>query len=143
MLMRQRTQSSKLRWLMVVGAICMGGALIAGTTICPIVKRIWTPSFALFSAAWTVWMLAAFYWLIEIRGWRRWTFPLVVVGMNSIAIYLMTLLWPGWITRTLRVHFGSDLFTSTYGPIWLRCTIVIILWSCCYWLYRRKIFLRV
>lgn len=142
-LMGPGTPAAKLRWLIVAGAICLAAALAIGLTVCPIVKRIWTPSFALFSGAWTFWMLAVFYGLVEVQGWRRWTFPLVVVGMNSIAIYVMTMLWPAWITKTLRVHFGSDLFTGTYGPIGLRCTVVLILWACCYWLYRRKIFLRV
>lgn len=142
-LVRESTPQSKFRWLVGVGALCMTVALVVGLTLCPIVKRIWTPSFALFSGAWTLWMLAAFYWLIEIRGWRRWAFPLAVVGMNSIAIYIMTLLWPAWIQKTLTTHLGAHLFEGTYEPVWTRASILVILWLCCWWLNRRKIFFKI
>jgi predicted acyltransferase len=55
----------------------------------PLIKRIWTPSFALYAGGWSTLMLLAFYWSIEVMGWRRWAFPLVVVGANSIAAYVL------------------------------------------------------
>ena len=62
-------------------------ALITGTTICPVIKKLWTPSWAFYSGAVVLWVFALFYWFIDIKGHKAWTFPLVVVGMNSIAIY--------------------------------------------------------
>jgi predicted acyltransferase len=88
-------------------------------------------------------MLAGFYFIIEILGWRRWTFPLVVLGTNSLAVYIMTLLWPAWIGRMLRVQFGADLFSGTYGPVWEKCTVLLILWLFCWWLYRQRLFFRI
>lgn len=142
-LMSARSAREKLRWLVFAGAICMSVALIAGFTICPIVKRIWTPSFALYSGAWTLWMLAAFYWVVDMRGWRRWAFPLVVFGTNSIAVYIMTLLWPAWISQMLKVQFGREVFSGAYGPIWEKCAALLVMWLFCWWLYRRKIFFRI
>ncbi|MFQ5732793.1 MAG: acyltransferase family protein, partial [Planctomycetaceae bacterium] len=90
------TDGQKLKRLLTAGAVGFVAAMAVDTTIwpvaipgcdwslCPIVKRIWTPSWAVFSAGWTFWMLAAFYWVIDVRGWKAWSFPLVVVGMNSI-----------------------------------------------------------
>ena len=53
----------------------------------PIIKRICTTSFTLYSTGWVLLMLLAFYWVVEVKGYRKWTFPLVVVGANSIFIY--------------------------------------------------------
>jgi predicted acyltransferase len=141
--MSGRRGTEKFRWLVVAGAICMAVGVTAGFTICPVVKKIWTPSFALFSGAWTLWMLAAFYWIIDLRGWRAWAFPLVVFGVNSLVVYIMTLLWPAWIVRMLKIQFGSSLFTGTYGPIWEKTTVLVLLWLFCWWLYRRKLFFRI
>ena len=57
-------------------------------------KRIWTPSWTLFSGGVCFLMLAAFAWVIEAKGYRKWAFPLVVIGMNSIAAYLIAHLLP-------------------------------------------------
>ena len=138
-----RTQREKALWLVKVGAVCLALGLLAGWTVCPIIKRIWTPSWALDSGGIVLWLLAAFYWLIDIRGWRAWSWPLVVVGMNSIAIYLMYQLLSGWIASTLRTYIGQDIFKGTYGSFWQRGSVLVVLWLACLWLYRRKIFLRI
>src|SRR5262249_32718686 len=88
-LLRERPGRTKLRFLLLGGASCLILGFILGMTVCPIVKRIWTPTWAIFSAGWTFYMLAGFYWLIDLAAFRRWAFPLVVVGMNSIAMYCM------------------------------------------------------
>lgn len=134
---------AKFQRLVMAGAACMAIGLIAGYTVCPIVKKIWTPSWALYSAGWTFWMLAAFYWIIDIRGWRAWSFPLVVVGMNSIAIYLMAQLIHGWIVTNIKIHLGAQIFSGAYGPIWERCSALFVMWLACWWMYRRKIFIRI
>jgi len=143
MLRRETASDRRLRWLALAGAACLALGWVAGLTICPMVKRIWTPSFALWSGGWTLWLLAAFYAVIDVAGWRRWSFPLLVVGMNSIAIYLMAQLWPSWIKTLLRAHIGQEFFNSTYGPIWEQSSVLLVLWLICFWLYRQKIFLRI
>ena len=125
-------------------------------TLCPIVKRIWTPSWTLFSTGWTLWMLAAFYWVIDVKGWKAWAFPFAIVGMNSIAIYVGYQLLRPWISRTLKTHFSSGLFDfmnpflaklgifrPEVQPIIDSVTALIVLWLMCYWMYRRKIFIRI
>jgi predicted acyltransferase len=122
-------------------------------SLCPIVKRIWTPSWAVFSTGWTLWMLAGFYWLIEIEGYRRWSFPLSVVGMNSIAAYCMSQLLKPWVRNTLRIHVGQGIFDGTYfgvrvfdsvfAPIAESVLFLIFLWLVCWWMYRRRIFLKI
>lgn len=137
------THRERLVWLVRAGVACLSIGLLAGWTVCPIIKHIWTPSWAFFSGGIAIGILAVFYAVIEMRGWRRWTFPFVVVGMNSIAMYLMDQLLAGWLAETLKIHLGVHAFEGTYGIVWLRCSVLLTLWLACWWLYRRKIFLRI
>ncbi len=98
-----RSARTKLVILVSAGAVLLVAGLAAGWTICPIIKRIWTPSWALASGAGAIWMLAALYAVVDVAGWRRWTFPLVVVGMNSIAMYLMANLMKPWTWSMLKI----------------------------------------
>src|SRR5262249_48702635 len=84
-----RTKEQKLGLLLAAGAVCLVLGLLAGEFACPIVKRIWTPSWVLYSAGWTFWMLAGFFLVIDVWGWKGWALPFVVVGMNSIAMYCL------------------------------------------------------
>ena len=78
---------------------------MAGEYACPIVKRIWTPSWVLFSGGWVIWMLAAFYLVFDLCRLRWLAFPLIVVGMNSIAMYMMGQLLRPWAIKTVKIHF--------------------------------------
>ena len=137
------TPQSRLRWLLGVGAACLAAGLLAGATCCPIVKRIWTPSWALVSGGVSLWLVAALFWAIDLRGWRSWTWPLVVVGMNPIAIYLAQQLLAGWIKSTATTWLGAAMFSGPYGVVWQNIVVVAVLWLWCWWLYRRGIFLKV
>jgi predicted acyltransferase len=120
--------------------------LLLGTVIgfvgCPIVKRIWTPSWVLFSGGLVLVMLTSFYWAIEILGLKKPFFPLVVVGMNSIFIYVMHSLAAGWIKDQLSKHGMAALFATTWGPVIEKVSVLAVLWLLCLWLYRQRAFLR-
>ncbi len=142
-----RSQKKKLIILVAAGA----GGLVIGqllhlTGICPLVKRIWTPSWALFSTGWCCLILAALYGVIDVLKIRRWAFPLTVVGMNSIAIYSMDMMMKSWTAKTLKIHLGQDIFLfagKTYEPMIQANLIGLVFWLICYWMYRHKIFLRI
>jgi heparan-alpha-glucosaminide N-acetyltransferase len=122
------------------------GWLLDALGVCPSVKRIWTPSWALFSTGWTCLLLAGFYGAIDLKGYSGWSFPLIVVGMNSIAMYCMAHLFDRFIRDSLRIHLGRhafDLFGTVYAPIVERSAMLFVLWLLCFWLYKRKIFLRI
>lgn len=137
----------QLRILMLAG---LGGILVGGilgwTGICPIVKRIWTPSWALFSGGWVVWILVAFVEVVEERGWRRGTLPLVVAGTNPITLYCLWQLSGGFIRENVKRHLGPGIFESL-GPAYIatleRGTILIVLWLILYWMYRRNLVIRI
>jgi len=147
-------ESRKVRVLVAAGGLLLAAgialdpAILPGIdstrwTTCPIVKRIWTPSFVLYSGGWVTLGAALLYWLIDVRHLRRWTFPFVVVGMNSLVMYLLAALATGWLRRTLHTHFGPMAFEWTYGPIVESLTILVIFWLICLWLYRQRVFVRI
>jgi len=111
----------------------------------PIVKRIWTPSFAVYSAGWVTLMLAGFYWAVEVKGWRRWTFPLVVVGVNSIAAYVIGNAFGGWFRNATQAWVGA--LGPVAGPVVLpivqRALFAGCAWAVLLWCYRRRIFFKV
>jgi predicted acyltransferase len=134
---------AKVQGLAVSGALgIVAGSLLDGT-VCPIVKRIWTPSWAVYSAGWACWALAVLYAVVDVLGYRRWAFPLVVVGLNSIAMYLMAQLMKPFVRSTLRTHLGPEPFRGTYGPVVESAAVLLVLWLICLWMYRRRIFLRI
>jgi heparan-alpha-glucosaminide N-acetyltransferase len=142
-----RSASEKLRMLLAFGGLgILLGLTLHALGVVPLVKRIWTPSWAIFSAGWAVLFLALFYYVIDLRGHRRWAFPFLVVGMNSIAIYVLVHETTGYITDTLRTHLGSapfELFGPAFAPITTGAAALLLLWLTLYWMYRRRIFLRI
>lgn len=129
-----------------------GTALVAGAVLLhllginPIVKRIWTPAWTLFSGGICFYFLAAFSWCVDKKGQRRLAFPLVVVGMNSIAAYLIAHLWEDFVESSLHIHLGDrllNLFGPGLEPLVLGGLTLLIYWYALYWMYRRNIFLRI
>jgi heparan-alpha-glucosaminide N-acetyltransferase len=143
----KRAPWAKVKRLAVAGVIGLAaGALLGWLGICPVVKRIWTPNWVLFSGGWCFLLLAGFYMVIDIWGLRRWAFPLVVIGMNSIAAYCIAHLFEGFISSNLDTHLGTDLcktFGQAYEPLVRGALVLFVMWLLLFWMYRRKIFLRI
>jgi predicted acyltransferase len=166
LLRRRWSEGRKLLILTVAGVagIVLGLALAA---VIPINKKIWTASFTLFSGGCTSLLLVAFYGIIDVIQLRRWTFPLVVVGMNSIAIYVMAGTVAGGIRRAWQAFLGWPLgekpglagpvidasqalfawptnpAAELAAPVLLAVLTVAVEWLFCYWLYKRRIFFKV
>lgn len=147
LLRSKRSGSEKLKWMLVAGVAGLGlGWLLGVTGVSPVVKRIWTPSWTLLSTGWCILILATLYWIIDIKGYQRWTFPLVVVGMNSIAVYSMEMLLRPWMAETLNIHLGDQLFLvagPAFQPIAQSTLVGLSFWVICGWMYRQKLFVRI
>ena len=143
LLQREGRPEGRLRTLVGVAA----GALAAGWALAPVVplvKRLWTGSFLLFSTGWVLLAFAFFYWLVEMRGARRWTFPLVVVGANSIFIYSFSQVLRGWLSRGLAAFDGQQFaFWGPAGAVPHNVLVMAAMWGLCYWLYGRRIFFKI
>jgi heparan-alpha-glucosaminide N-acetyltransferase len=137
----------KLLRLAAAGVACLAlGWLLDRAGICPSVKRIWTPAWTLFSGGWCFLLLAAFYGVIEGVGLRAWAFPLVVIGMNSIAIYCLVHLMDGFIKSSLKTHLGPGVFRgmgTVYEPLLTGAAVLVVFWLILYWMYRRRLFLKI
>jgi predicted acyltransferase len=134
------------RLLMAGGAGVITGLLLHFTGVCPVVKRIWTPGWTLFSGGACFLILAAFCAVIEMKAWKRWAFPLVVIGMNSIAAYLIAHLLPDFISDSFRIHLASGVFAqfgSGLEPFVQGFAILLVYWLILFWMYRRKLFLKI
>ncbi len=142
-----RTPGEKVKWMVTAGVIGLAAGVTLGWLgVCPVVKRIWTPSWVLFSGGWCFLLLAGFYFLIDVRRYKAWAFPLVVIGTNSIAAYCMAHLFEGFIGENLSIHLGANifkLFGNACEPLVQGALILLILWLLLLWMYRRKLFLRV
>jgi heparan-alpha-glucosaminide N-acetyltransferase len=136
-----------LRRFFVAGLIlCSAGLFFHFTGICPIVKRVWTPSWTLFSGGICFFFLVAFSWIIDVKNYRRWAFPLVVVGMNSIAAYLIAHLWENFIVSSFHINLGYkvfQIFGTALEPLMLGIAVMLAYWFILFWMYRNKIFLRI
>ena len=132
---------------LLAGAIGVAAGLVLHATgICPIVKRIWTPAWTLFSGGICFLFLAAFSWIIDFKGHRKWAFPLVVVGMNSIAAYLIAHLFEDFITGSFRTNLGDGAFQILgpgYYTLLLGGSVLLVDWFLLFWMYRRKLYLKI
>ena len=145
--LKDRATSDPTKKLLLAGIACMAaGWLLELLHICPSVKKIWTPAWTLFSGGWCFLFMAAFYVVIDVRGWKGWAFPLVVIGMNSIAMYVMAHTVEHFFAQALLTHAGPRPFLllgKELQPLLHGAAVLFILWLILLWMHRRKIYLRV
>lgn len=141
----QRTPGRKTLLLIVAGVLCLGGGM-AWEPWFPIIKKLWTSSFVLITAGCSYLLLAAFYWIIDVRQWRRWCLPLVWIGANPLTIYLAARLisfrdiaerLAGGDVRALLDEQAAGL-----GTLFMALVQLALVFLLAWFLYRRKIFLR-
>lgn len=143
LLQTRRSHAEKLKILAAAAAAAFALGL-ALQPINPMVKRLWTVSFTFFSAGWVIAMLIAFYWIIEVKGQKKWAFPLTVVGVNSIFIYSLGQIGlKGWLDRGLTAFTGKFQAFGDLGIIPHQIVVLAVMWYACYWLYQRRIFLKI
>lgn len=133
------------RRLAIAGLVCLAASLLLHFGgVCPLVKRLWTPAWVFWSGGCAFLILAALYHVIDVRQWRRWSFPFLVIGVNSLAFYLMRHTLDEWFIDTMKRHFRwfTELLGDELRPVMIGSVNLIVLWCIALWMYRRKIFLR-
>ena len=98
---------------------------------------------ALWAAGWSFLLLALFYALIDVAGYRRWSFPFVVIGANAITAYVGVHFIPFRTIAENLVGGLAGLIGEPWGTVLVTFSAVLILWLVLYHMYRRKIFLRI
>ena len=148
----EKTRYEKAAGMFVVGAICVAIGW-AWNAFFPINKALWTSSYVLFTGGLALQFLAFCYWLIDIKGYRRWAKPFEVFGLNAIALYVVADLLAislglikvgegslgGWIYDHLFASWASPVNASLAFAICFVLVCLGLMWI----LYRRRIFLKV
>ncbi len=133
----------KMRILALTGVLGIAAGFALSAFI-PLNKKIWTASFAIYSTGMTLLALLLFYWLCDIKGRRKWATLFLVVGSNSIFIYLFHEILHRWLTQTALVFMGwtVDLW-GPGGKALVTLAVIAFEIYVCYWLYRRRIFFKI
>jgi predicted acyltransferase len=141
LLRTQRMAAEKAKVLAVAAIAGLAGGK-ALSLVNPMIKRLWTPSFTLYSAGWALLIMLFFILMIDVWGCKRWAFPLAVIGMNSLLVYSVGTGLGGWIDRSLGVSAGQFRFASPIFLVAGSCGFLCLLWFFCYALYRGKIYVK-
>ena len=145
-----------LRFLLL-GAAGIGAGLL-WSLVFPINKPLWTSSYVLYTAGWAAVFMAVLIWIIDIRGYKRWTPFFVVFGMNPLFIYALAGVWARVLTRLIKIEDGEKvvngynwLYINVFQPfagdingsLLFALSHIAVYWFICYLLYRWRIFIKV
>ena len=136
-----KTQKTKVLLLFAAGVAGLVLGPVWGIWF-PVIKHIWTSSFVLFAAGWSYLLLALFYLVIDVLGYKKWAFGFVVIGMNAIAVYMATRLFD---FRQIGNVFVGGLAAHT-GPFqdWIEVVAAFaVVWLILFWMYRKRVFIKV
>ncbi len=140
LLRSERSRAAQLKAMIIAGAGCLATGLALSLMV-PVIMKLWTVTYGLMSAGWACLIFGLFYCVVDIRGYRRWSFPLTVIGMNALAAYLGPTLVPiehitGIFTKPLARSAGG------FGVLIVTGAVLLVNWSVLYWMHRRRIYLR-
>jgi predicted acyltransferase len=140
-----RTDLKKIKILLIAGLI----GVVAGyalNPITPIIKRICTSSFVIVSGGWCLVVLAFSYWLVDVRKIQTVPRFFAIVGMNPIFIYLfMHTGGANWLHQIV-MPFVNGVFSWMGDPFTKIINALVVLmgmWYICYWLFQKKIFIKI
>ncbi len=127
--------------LLLIGLAGFAAGMLWGIWL-PIVKKVWSSSFVLFSSGICFVLLAFFYWIIDVKGYSRWAFFLRVIGMNAIFAYMVanTINLPGISTQLL---FGLKQYVGEYYSVFTALGGFFILYLLLWYFYKKKTFIKV
>ncbi|MDP2984739.1 MAG: hypothetical protein Q8O92_15580 [Candidatus Latescibacter sp.] len=142
-LLLNRTDNSRsMKTLAILGVI----GVIAGLTLhpfMPIIKRMFTSSYTLFTCGLATLLLLGFYWLIDVKKYSKWSFLFIVIGMNSIFIYMLNGFFSKWLMDTGGILMGP---VAGYMDVWINPAKnvfrLVVEWLVCLWLFRKNIFFK-
>src|SRR5262245_54659659 len=131
----------KMLGLAAAGVVTLALGEVWGTSF-PVIKNLWTSSFVLVTAGWSLLLLAVFYGAIDVVGWRAWAFFFIVIGANAITIYVGQQVIP--FAAIAKYFFGgAEKFSGALAPVIAAAGVLAVKWLFLLILYRQKLFLRV
>jgi predicted acyltransferase len=135
-----RTENQKIIGFIVAGAILLSAGWVWGQYFF-ISRNVWTSSFVLYSSGWSFLALALFYWIIEVKGFKRWTFFFVVIGLNAVTIWVGQRFIDFKFTNDA-IFLGVSKYFGILQPLFLAVCLVGLKWLFLWFLYKKNIFLK-
>lgn len=132
----------KIAMLSAAGTAMLAAGLVWAPWF-PVIRSLWTSSYVLVTCGLTTLLLAAFVLLIDLLGHRRSACALVVLGANSIAIYMMAHLFDFRLIGNIVVGGISELCAPDVRDLIQACAALTVMWLIMYWMYRTETFVRV
>ena len=136
-----RTPRRKALGLTAVGLACLLTGFVWSLWF-PIIKNLWTSTYVLVAGGWSLLLMAAFYAVIDVWGFRRWSFFFTVIGMNAITIYLAWRLFDFAAIAGVFTH-GLISYLGSFQPVFEAASVAATAWLFLWFLYRQRIFLKV
>ncbi|MGD0223184.1 MAG: DUF5009 domain-containing protein [Terriglobia bacterium] len=141
MLMSDATPMNKFYRLLIAGAVSLVGGIVWSFSF-PVIKLMWTSSYVLIAGGISFVALGFFYWIIDVLGYKKWAFGFIVIGMNSIAVYVATGIFD--------FRLVGNIFVGNLLPLIGRWAELVeasaafaVVWLILYWMYRKKQFIRI
>ena len=140
-LMAAITPMNRILRLVGAGAVSLAAGLVWSHWF-PVIKLMWTSSYVLISGGLSFLAMALFYWIVDVRGFRKWAFGFVVLGMNSIAVYVANEVFD---FRTVGNVFVGHLLPhlGNWDRLVEASVAFAVVWLILYWMYRKKEFIRI
>ncbi len=140
-LQSENKETQKAQYLFCAGILSLLLGWLWGFFF-PINKLLWTSSYVLVAGGWSLILLSIFYWVMDVKKWRRWGFPLVVIGANAIGAYAIR---PFIKFSDVAARLAGGRLAELFGPykeLWIGLVAYFLIWSLLYWLYKKKIFIK-
>ncbi|MHB1347509.1 MAG: acyltransferase family protein [Candidatus Humimicrobiaceae bacterium] len=136
-----RTQIYKILWMLLCGAVFIITGIVWAFDF-PLNKILWTSSYVLVSGGCSMLLLCLFYWLIDYKGYKKWAFPFMVIGMNAITIYVIQGLFDFGILVNIVIH-GFSGYLGFMEKIFFLICVIALKWFFLFFLYKKKVFLKI
>jgi predicted acyltransferase len=134
-------QIQKTLILVFAGLVLVGISQVLNIWF-PAIKRLWNPTFVLLTSGLSFLLIALFYFIIDVKGYKRWAFWLKVIGMNSITVYL-GVHFISFDRLATKFVFGLEQFLGSYYPLIKSIVALIFIYIILYWMYKKKTFIKI
>ena len=128
--------------LIVLCAVLLVAGLVFSNWM-PINKKLWTSTFVLVAGAYSLALFAVFYWIVDVKMWRRWTFFFRVVGMNAITVYMLQRIVDFDGVSKFFVGGVAGLLPSAWSGVLVATGHLAACWLVLWFLYRKNAFFKV
>jgi predicted acyltransferase len=140
-LLSNHKEMNKAGLLALIGICCVLAGKFWGIWF-PIIHHLWTSSLVLFAGGLSFLLLSAFYLIIDVWGYRKWSFFFVVIGMNAIAVYVATHLFDFTLIGNVFVG-GLANRVGPWNEFLQASASLCVIWLILYWMYRMKTFIKI